>query len=296
MAKEHEITKENYKFHNPTEDKTLIKKEEEKLFELTHVSKEKLKKNFNNPKNREGSKQYQMELAMALFNRNFIHESYEMVEHLSKAKGFKVDKEFLQLKAKILSSQQKDKEAIVILTELIVMLKPNIDAETNNLLSASIKRDAFKSFEIYGDEVQLKEQLSLAKEGYFAVYTLNSDYYPALNYIYLESILSYLNNENTDYREGLKDKFREIWSKLHYRINDWWSYIAEVEYLILLGNYEEAIQRLKVHFDTVDEFEINNFNISSTIRQLTLYSKFCSDSEIKIIIKFLEQYERKIVR
>ncbi|CAA6821127.1 MAG: Unknown protein [uncultured Sulfurovum sp.] len=44
---------------------------------------------------------------MALFNRNFIDESYQMVEHLSKAKGFKVDKDFLQLKAKILSSQGK---------------------------------------------------------------------------------------------------------------------------------------------------------------------------------------------
>jgi len=57
-----------------------------------------------------------------------------------------------------------------------------------------------------------------------------------------------------------------------------------------LGRYEEAIERLKVHFDTVDELEINDFNISSTIRQLKLYSEFCSDSELMVIINLLEKY------
>jgi len=246
LAKEHKVTKENFKSYSTAHDTLLTKAEEEKLFELTHVSKQRLKLNLDNPKNREGSKQYQMNLALALFNRNLIEESDEMIVSLSKAKDFKVDKAFLQLKAKILSSQAKDNEAINVLHELVEMIKPNIDAETNNLLNASIKREAFKAFKLYGDEARLKEQLSIAKEGYFLVYKLNNDYYPALNYIYLESILAYINGSDL---EALQRTYRDIWSKLEYRIDDWWSYIASVEYLILLGRYEEAIERLKLHFD-----------------------------------------------
>lgn len=70
LAKEHEVTKENFKSH--TESKRVTKEEGERLFELTHVSKERLKKNFDNPKNREGSENYKIELALALFNRNLI--------------------------------------------------------------------------------------------------------------------------------------------------------------------------------------------------------------------------------
>lgn len=63
--------------------------------------------------------------------------------------------EFLQLKAKLLSNQRKDKEAIIVLKELVSNNKSNIDTETFSLLAASIKRYAFNEYEKYSDEKYL---------------------------------------------------------------------------------------------------------------------------------------------
>jgi hypothetical protein len=208
------------------------------------------------------------------------------VQELSMSKDFKVDKDFLHLNAKILSSQKNDEEAIIILNGLIEMLKPSIDTESNNLLSASIKREAFKVFELYGDVERLTEKLSIAKEGYLSVYRLNNDYYPALNYMYLQSMIAKIKSQNI---EALHSQYKNIWAKLEYKINDWWSYISGVEYLILIEQYDDALTQLKLHFETVDSAETNDFEIVSTLRQLRLYSEFCDDVGLNQVIDFLEK-------
>jgi len=84
-------------------------------------------------------------------------------------------------------------------------------------------------------------------------------------------------------------QYKDIWAKLEYKINDWWSYISGVEYLILIEQYDEALAQLKLHFETVDTAETNDFEILSTLRQLRLYSEFCNDSGLNKVMKFLEK-------
>lgn len=288
LIKDHQITRDNFAPTFGKKEVTMTKVEEEKLFDLTHVSKEKLKSNLEDSNNLDGSNSYKMNLALAAFNRNLMEESYKIIEILSHEKEFHINQEFLQLKAKVLSSMNRDKDAIVILNELIESAKPNIDIETNNLLAASIKRDAFNEY--IGDDEELAKRLSLAKDIYFSVYKLNNDYYPALNYMYLRTMLSYIHNNNQENIQKMRNEFSEIWSGINLRINDWWSYISNVEYLILLGRYQEAISELDAHFSTIEDFEISDFNIASTVRQLELYSKFCDDSEINDIITLLKGY------
>ena len=290
LLKEHEITKESFKVEFTQGQEALTSEEEAKIFDLTLVSKDELKKNLLDADNIRGSNSYKMNLALAAFNRNLIEESSKIIETLSNEETFQNSKELLQLKAKILSIQKQDKEAIVLLTKLIDMTNPNIDAETNNLLAASIKREAFTEFERYSDEEQLVNKLSHAKEMYFSVFKLNNDYYPALNYMYLESMLQYIENADKAKINKMRNDFELIWDSLNHKVNDWWSYISNIEYLILRGEYKEVVPELKKHFHTIDEFEINDFNLISTIRQLELYSNFCADSELKDIIKLLREY------
>ncbi len=290
LLKDHEITKDNFKEEFSQNNEVLTVEEKEAIFNLTYVPKEELKRNLLNIENIQGSNSYKMNLALAAFNRNLIEKSSEIVNILLQDDTFKNNKELLQLKAKILSSQKQDKEAIVLLNELIEMTNPEIDTETNNLLAASIKREAFNEFLLYSDEEQLVDKLTHAKEIYFSVYRLNNDYYPALNYMYLEAMQRYIENADVAKIKHMHTEFETIWKNLHHKINDWWSYIASVEYLILQGEYSEALTQLKEHFNTTDTYEINDFNLMSTIRQLELYANFCADGELKDIIDFLKEY------
>ncbi len=290
LLKDHEITRDNFEVAFTQGKEVLTAEEEEKIFDLTHVSKDELKKNLLDIDNMQGSNSYKMNLALAAFNRNLIEESNKIVETLSSEDVFKNSKEFLQLKAKILSSQKQDKEAIVLLNKLIDMTNPDIDSETNNLLAASIKRDAFSEFEMYGDEKQLVDKLSHAKEVYFSVYKLNNDYYPALNYMYIKSMLQYIENADKAQINKMRNDFEVIWDSLNHKVNDWWSYIAKVDYLILLGKYSEVLTELREHFNTIDSFEINDFNLISTIRQIELFSEFCPDQELHEIKNLLKGY------
>ena len=163
-----------------------------------------------------------------------------------------------------------------------------INIETYNLLAASIKRHAMSEFEKYGDEQQLFIELSDAKEIYSSVYNLSKDYYPALNYIYILIMMSIMEKEKPNSLQNTRQQAIEIWKNIDFKINDWWSFISNVEYLILLGNYEEAKNELIIFFDDLTDIEINDFHISSAIRQLELYLEFCSDRELKDIIEYLK--------
>ena len=288
LIKEHEMTKNNFKPTFTQEDQVMTKEEEERLFALTHVSKQSLKTNLSNEDNLKGSNSYKMNLALASFDRNLIEESSKLVDILLEEKEFCSNQVLMQLKAKILSIQKRDKEAIILLEKLVALEKPNINTETNNLLAASIKRDAFDTFALYSDEKKLVERLTLAKEMYASVNKLNNDYYPALNYMYLESMLAYMKNDNEGKMIEMRVKFEIMWSGLNHKVNDWWSYVSSMEYLVLQGRYDEVLFELKKYFNTVEKFEINDFNLISTIRQLELFSRFCTDRELLQIIDFLK--------
>ncbi len=285
LNKEHKITSDTFTpIYN--EEVSMTKNEEKKLFDIVHTSKEKFQENLKNEENLTGSEQYLFNLVSYAFKRGLTDEAIMLLEKLEKvSQKYATKIEFLQLKAKLLSNQQKDKKAIAILKDLISNNKSNIDAETYNLLAASIKRDAFNEYEKYRDEKALKDKLNEAKDIYYSVYNLNKDYYPALNYIYLQFMLAHINNDDLN---SITNEAKTIWSKTNHKITDWWSFISNIEFLILVGQYEDAKDELNNHFDQLDKDEITEFNISSTIRQLNLYNKyFCKDSVLKEMIDFI---------
>ncbi|RLA84283.1 MAG: hypothetical protein DRG78_01860 [Epsilonproteobacteria bacterium] len=284
LIKEHKITSETFTpIYN--EEDTMTKDEEKNLFDLTHTSKEQLKENLSDSSNLHGSNKYKINLALYAFDRNLIIECENILELLDDE--YKTNEKFLQLKAKILSNQNKDKEAILILKELIDLTLPKIDTETHNLLAASIKRDAFTEYDNYSNENILIERLSNARDIYHSVFSLNNDYYPALNYIYLQFMLGHISCEDTKYFTNLQNETKKIWNNTNHKITDWWSFISNIEFLILIGQYDGAKQELKIHFSDLDKEEITEFNISSTLRQLNLYLNFCEDAKLKDIIEYI---------
>ena len=290
LLKEHQITSGTFTPIYDKEEDTMTTDEEKKLFDIVHTSKEQFQENLKIEENLMGSDKYLFNLASYAFERGLTNEAMMLLEKLEKiSQNYATKIEFLQLKAKLLSNQQKDKEAITVLKKLVADNKSNIDAETYNLLAASIKRDAFNEYEKYSDEKPLTEKLTEAKDIYFSVYNLNKDYYPALNYIYLQFMLSHINNDNLD---NITKKTKDIWSKTNHKITDWWSFISNIEFLILVGKYEDAKKELKSHFYELSQDEITEFNISSTLRQLKLYQNFCDTKKLKDIIEFIENIDQ----
>jgi len=288
LKKEHEVTQDS--FQPFIKEEKMTQDEKIKLFKLIHTSKEEVKANLKKIESIEGSYIYQINLAKSLFERGLIDESLSVVKTLESHKDFVKNEEFLQLKAKILSSKQMDKEAISILKDLVEAQKPLINPETNNLLAASIKRLAFSEFSMYDNQEELFKQLNIAKDIYLSIYQLTRDYYPALNYMYLVKMLAVVNSED---KQSIKKSHREfsvIWSSIEHKITDWWSFIAEVEYLVLVNNFSEAKDKLISHFDELDEIEISDFNLLSTIRQLELYNNFIDSNDISEIVDFLKKH------
>jgi hypothetical protein len=290
LIKEHKITSDTFiPIYN--EKDTITKDEEKKLFDITHTSKEQLKENLNNSNNLHGSNKYKINLALYAFDRNLIIECENILKLLNEE--YKKNEKYLQLKAKILSNQNKDKEAILILKKLIKLRLPKIDSETHSLLAASIKRDAFSEYEKYGDETHLIKNLNKARDIYNSVYKLNNNYYPALNYIYLNFMLAHINSENKDYFINIEKEAKKIWANTNHKINDWWSFISNVEFLILVDKYDEAKQELEIYFSELSKEEITEFNISSTLRQLNLYLKiFCKDKKLENIIWYISNINK----
>jgi len=291
LVKEHKITSDTFTpKYNDNKEATMTKDEEKRLFDIVHTPKEQFQVNLLKYENLIGSDEYIFNLASYAFDRSLVDESMVLIEKLAKTSSDYISKkEYLQLKAKILSYQNKDKEAISILKELIEIIKPNIDIETHSLLAASIKRDAFEQFDKYGDEKLLIDNLTESKGIYYAVYQLNQDYYPALNYIYLKFMLAYINNGDLDI---ITNESKDIWLQTNHKITDWWSFISNIEFLILVGQYDNAKKELISHFDDLDQEEITEFNISSTIRQLKLYQNFCDIKGLKDIIEFISSINK----
>lgn len=293
LFKEHEITRDTFKVQIRPKEHTITKEEEKKIFDLTQVSKDKLRENLANPQNTEGSIYYKLNLAQSAFDRNLLKESSKLVDELSKEDVLQTDMAFLQLKAKILSNQQKDKEAIKLLESIIQDSNSSIDKEIYSLLSASIKREAFLEFERYGDEAVLSQKLQKAKDIYFSIYKLTDDYYPLINYMYLELMLLYIHQATSEVFAQKREEFRELWTSLELQVNDWWSYIASIEYLILIGEYTQAKDRLLDTKEELDSLDVTDFSIYSTLRQLELYAHFCPDDALGDIIELLKTFSQE---
>jgi len=287
LIKEHHITDETFIPIYQSEDK-MTKNEAKKLFELTHTNKEQLKSNLLKSDNLQGSDQYKLNLALYAFDRGLINESWEIIDSIVQINN-NIDKDIKHLKAKILSSQQKDKESIEILEELKQSSQDIIEIETQNLLAASVKRYAFGQYNLYGDDNLLIKDLTKSMDIYFSVYKLSNDYYPALNYIYLRFMIGFVENKDNNYFVKFQDEATTIWQNLDLKINDWWSFISNIEYLVIIKDYDEAKEQLNSHFQELDKNEITEFNISSTLRQLELYSNFCDDSKLVDFISFLKE-------
>jgi len=287
---DHQITRENFTPNFSGDGDNMTSTEEKVLFDVIHTSKEDLKKYLKDNPNLEGSYSFLFNLALSAFDRNLLDECDGLLVKIAKTdSNFSNSEKYLQLKSKILSSQGYNKEAIKILEKLIYSKKSGINSETYNLLAASIKRDAFYEYEKYSDDNILKDNLSKSRDIYFSIYKLNHHYYPALNYLYLQMMLAYLDNSEKVYFEDLKKEAKQIWDNLNHKTIDWWSFIAQIEFLILIEEYQEASNELISHFENLQDFEISDFNVLATVRQLELYNKFCNNKKLFEIISFIKK-------
>lgn len=288
LSKEHQITSDTYAPKFSRNEETMQEAEAKRLFDISHTSKDEFKRNLQNENNLKGSYPYLLNLALNAFERNLVNECENLLSRiLENYSDLCFSKEYLQLKAKVLSYKKNDLEAIKVLRELIQKNQPNIDSESFNLLAASIKREALHEFNLYSNEEQLLEKLIESRDIYYNVYKLTNHYYPALNYIYLTKIIAYISDENKD---AVIPKSIAIWNTIDHKVVDWWTFIANIEFMIVVEKYDEALVELNNNFDSLKQLEISEFNTFSTIRQLELYSQFCADAQIGLIIEKLKSF------
>lgn len=289
LNKEHQVTSDTYIPQYKQSESIMTKDEEKRLFDISHTSKNIFQNNLKNKENLQGSFSYLLNLALNAFDRNLVSESKNILAIIEISYNTSCStKEYLQLKAKIHSYNKEDKEAIEVLNELIQKNQPNIDSESYNLLAASIKREAMEEFLKYSNEIKLSDKLVKAKDLYYTVYKLTNSYYPALNYIYLMKIISYIQQQD---KVQLIENATKAWESIELRINDWWSFIANIEFLLITEKYEEAFSTFENHLSDLKKLDISEFNLYSTIRQLDFYSHFCDDIEIKQFINKIKILE-----
>lgn len=301
-----EVTKSNYKPKPVADEKMkesedMEKQERDKLYDMVHVSRSELELNLSDQEKVQGSDEFIMNLALYAFERDLIEESYGLISSLSDSCEFKNDTIYLQLKAKILSKQKYDKYAIEVLKRLIDKEKPIINPESYNLLAASIKRLALTEYDNidsknHHDDDILVENLIDSKDKYSLIFNINKDYYPAINIIYIQMILVYINGGNKKDLESERTRAKVLWknSNIDNELdkNDWWSFISDIEFLILMTDYGNALEKLESYMQNLNEDEISDFSISSTIRQLELYRNFCTDSGLDKFILKLKSIEK----
>jgi hypothetical protein len=195
----------------------------------------------------------------------------------------------MQHKAKVKSNLKEDGEAIEILEELLKNQEKEPDrfsmesyAETLNLLGASYKRYAFdivnKLTESDGKEKLMLDNLKKARKVYKKSLNLpfGNKYYPAINISYLEVIIGEREQQDKD---KILDLLDELWKDIDFEINDYWSWITDIEINIVFQNYQRAKEKIQNIEGEIDLKDVNKFNIVSTVRQLELYSKFCDKED-----------------
>lgn len=254
---------------------TMLKKMEQKILKdlvntnkITFINNIKELTTNKNDKLKEYSNELIYKIAYYAFERLADKECLELLNTFD---GDSVIwfKEYNQLKAKVFSKNGDDKKASDLLKELqLKEIKEHGETshETINLLAASQKRDAIKNKDTLDDNS--KNLLQESKEAYRAIYRINHNYYSAINIAYLEIVL----NQNI---ENARKEVEEIWEVVNIKVEDWWSFITDIEIDILLGNYNKAIEKLSNIHNILSKDEISKFNVYSTIRQIKdFYLKF----------------------
>lgn len=288
------IDKENFA---PEGKEVLEKDEQDKLYEIVHGPRDILKRKLLDLRNLAGSDAYKLKLALYAFNRKLDQEALHIIQPLENKSTYANNLEYLHLRAKLLSNIDRDNEAIAILEYARSIQHDSIAKETLNLLSASIKREAFKAFEEDSENIEdvkisiLEKKLIDAKEISHSIFQLDNNYYPAINYIYLDVMLAFKYNDIKNLLET-RAKAKKIWQEINIEINDWYSFISNTEFLIIMGEYDEALKSIRSYIDNLNEDEISDFSIFSTIRQLKIYQILCTDKELKEIISSLEKIEK----
>lgn len=199
----------------------------------------------------------------------------------------------MQLKAKLYSNNREDKKAIEVLENLINIQSPKIDVETYNLLAAVIKRDGFYEWKLNGRDENLKNSFIQSKEIYQKIFNINYDYYPAINIVYLEMMLAYIEVLNSSELEEKIEELKRFWPNITIEEKDYWSYISNIEFLIVTKQYEEAQKKINTMLNHLDEDEINEFMSFSTGRQMKMYMNFCTDKELRIFLDKIETIVRE---
>jgi len=283
--------KEPYK-QQKENNKEMNKEEKEKFFKVAKVSRMKFKTHLSNLKNIEGSDEYKINLAFEAFNRNLDDEALEIIKILDQSGTYENDIEYLQLKAKLHSNKKNDKEAIEIYNKLIDIQLPNLfDAETHNLLAASIKREAFNQWysSINQDEEieQLVDGFKKSKKIYQKVFDINKDYYPAINIIYIEMMLAYIEALSSKEIEEKIEELKSFWCTVKLDEKDYWSRISNIEFLIVTKQYEKAKEKIDIMMQELDEEEISEFMSFATSRQMEMFKEFYSDKELTQLLQYL---------
>lgn len=212
----------------------------------------------------------------------------------------------LQHKAKIYSNLNNDDEAIGILKHLLSIQESNPNKfsinsynETLNLLAASLKRYSFEIVtslkEDDGRKELLIKNLSEAKEIYekALIRSFDDKYYPAINISYIVLILGNLNENDID---ETFDTLNSVWENIEIKITNYWSWITDIEKNILFKNYERAKDKIKKNKDLIDLKHIQKFHVTSTIRQLKLYSGFCDEEDKKEIDEICTLLDSKVLK
>jgi len=285
------VTKENFKskLDKLKQGYNMTKEEQDRLYEMIHVSRQDLKKTLRDKTKTTGTPELQLNLALHAFERNLIEESLMLIEGLLDHIPYQNNSIYLQLHAKVLSSLHKDREAIKILEHLIKIQQPHIDTESHALLAASFKRLAFEEYEKnLIDNDTFNQHLLQAKSSYDAIFKLTQHYYPAINSIYLLLILAYFNNASTTELQHVKAEVQKIWSRVEIDNKDWWACISDVEFSILTEQ-DNALDKLEVCLQT-NSTQITEFSLSSTIRQLELYAKFDTNTQLSSFINHLKTF------
>ena len=201
-------------------------------------------------------------------------------------------KEILHLQAILLSEKtvQKWDEAIELLRYLYADSYHLEVPEVVTLSASNHKRKALyhpNGVLNHVDYVDL-DALGAALSLYYEAYALKTDeekYYDAINIAYIERILDVLESEGADDSTDatIKRLFNESYSSKKTDMSDWWEVTTQIEFYILLGDDTSAVELYETYEGTPTRFEL-----STTIRQLEIYTHFVDDDMTKSFINILK--------
>lgn len=258
---------------------TMEQIEKDRLFQMINCSIENFKSNLQNEDNLNGSDEYKLNLALEAFECRLDDEALKLLDMIDDTEKLKTNINYLELHAKLLSNKKNDKKAIGELEKLIVLQSE----EAHNLLAASIKRDAYNNYLKYDDQDKLIEGFMKAKDIYKKVFNINQNYYPAINIVYLEMMLAYIEADDKKIESKINE-LKEFWKSVEVHDEDYWSRISNIEFLIITKQYDEAKLKIDQMKQELNEDEISEFMSFATNRQMKMFRDFCNDKELQKII------------